>query len=353
MELIRPSNRMYGMSQMIRRESKSRSRRSCVMRRTSSVCYTANSPGPMIYYVEGNLFESPAQTLINTVNTVGVMGKGIAKQFKTIFPEMFQQYSDLCEKNQFKIGQLWLYKTPHKWILNFPTKMDWRQPSRPEYIEAGLKRFAETASSMGIHSAAFPALGCGNGELDWEGVIQPLMHRYLANLTIDIFIYPHKPSSDQPEHKKVREIKTWLLGEPQALPFTEVWRDIEAVLKSKHTFKTLAHEAPFTAEISGDPVGIRLQGKGIFFSYETLLNVWKQTRSYGFTARPLAPGGLEKDISYLAPILAELPYIRVVSMSETYKGLKANAAIGLQYIAPSQESSSNLDLFVNQAIRQQ
>ena len=91
----------------------------------------------MITYVQGNLFESPAQVLVNTVNTVGVMGKGIALQFKKIYPDMFKEYRDLCERKQFKIGSLHLYKTPHKWILNFATKREWRRPSQLQYIPRG------------------------------------------------------------------------------------------------------------------------------------------------------------------------------------------------------------------------
>ena len=93
----------------------------------------------MITYVVGDLFRSPARVLVNTVNTVGVMGKGIAKDFKFIYPEMFKQYQVLCEKNLFNIGQLWLYKTHHKWILNFPTKKHWRQPSQEKKMIKGTK----------------------------------------------------------------------------------------------------------------------------------------------------------------------------------------------------------------------
>src|SRR5688572_26562315 len=98
----------------------------------------------MLTFVRGNLFESPAKVLVNTVNTVGVMGKGIALSFKQIYPEMFQRYVQLCESGQLDIGKLWLYKTPHKWILNFPTKKNWRAPSRLEYLEAGLRKFVAT-----------------------------------------------------------------------------------------------------------------------------------------------------------------------------------------------------------------
>ena len=95
-------------------------------------------------YVRGNIFESPAETLVNTVNTVGVMGKGIAYEFKRLYPEMFREYRDLCERGSLQIGALYLYRTDHKSVLNFPTKKHWRSPSQPEYIEEGLKTFVRT-----------------------------------------------------------------------------------------------------------------------------------------------------------------------------------------------------------------
>lgn len=305
----------------------------------------------MIYYVKGDLFESPAQTLVNTVNTVGVMGKGIAKQFKAFFPDMFTQYRGLCERGEFRIGQLWLYKTAHKWILNFPTKTDWRQPSRVDYIESGLKKLVASAGELGIHSIAFPALGCGNGELSWDNIVRPMMEKYLSPLPIDVFIYPHRPSSEEPEHRRIDEIRKWLHSEPQALAFSEVWNDLGALIARKKTFHTLHKKASFAVEFCDAPPGIRIPDRNAFISRNTILNVWQQIRSYGFTARPLAPGGLDKDISYLQPILAELDYIRVVPLSQTYRGLTGNAAFGLQYVAPSRKDNSDLDLFVDQPVQ--
>src|SRR5688572_19031838 len=116
----------------------------------------------MITYVKGSIFASPARVLVNTVNTEGVMGKGIALRFKQVYPEMFTQYQQLCERGRITIGKLWLYKTSHKWILNFPTKRTWRQPSQIGFIEAGLSKFSQEFVDLKIHSIAFPALGCGN-----------------------------------------------------------------------------------------------------------------------------------------------------------------------------------------------
>lgn len=141
----------------------------------------------MITYVVSDLLKSPADVLVNTVNTVGVMGKGIANDFKKVYPEMFVRYQKLCERGQFNIGQLWIFKKKNKWVLNFPTKKHWRNPSKIEYIENGLEKFVKTYAEKGITSISFPMLGCGNGELNWETEVRPLMEKYLRNIPIDIY----------------------------------------------------------------------------------------------------------------------------------------------------------------------
>ena len=143
----------------------------------------------MITYVVDDLFTSPAKVLVNPVNTVGVMGKGIAYDFKRIYPEMFEKYQYFCEQGMFNVGQLWLYKTPRKWILNFPTKKHWIDKSKIVYIEAGLRKFADTYNEKGIDSISFPMLGCGHGGLDWEKEVQPLMEKYLQPLPINVYIH--------------------------------------------------------------------------------------------------------------------------------------------------------------------
>ena len=142
----------------------------------------------MLKYLKGDLLSSPAQVQVNTVNTVGVMGKGIALQFKNKYPEMFAEYKRICEKQQFDVGELYLWKSPEKWILMFPTKKHWRNPSRMEYIERGLQKFVDNYERLGIESIAFPKLGCGNGGLEWYAV-KPIMEKYLSPLPISIYIY--------------------------------------------------------------------------------------------------------------------------------------------------------------------
>lgn len=162
----------------------------------------------MLMYVDTNLFESPAQVLVNTVNTVGVMGKGIALQFKKLYPAMFKEYQHLCETGELTVGKLWIYKTNNKWVLNFPTKTDWRQKSKIEYIEQGLQKFVETYKERGIESIAFPQLGVGNGGLDWNHEVKPLMEKYLRKLPIDVYIHIYRQARNLPEFPNVKEIQS-------------------------------------------------------------------------------------------------------------------------------------------------
>jgi O-acetyl-ADP-ribose deacetylase (regulator of RNase III) len=145
-----------------------------------------------------DIFSSNAQTLVNTVNCLGVMGKGIALRFKTEYPEMFNRYQELCAQNLLAVGKLYLYKTRQRWILNFPTKTDWRYPSKEEYIEKGLEKFVSTYRSKGISSVAFPLLGASNGKLD-PVVSLGIMKKHLSKCDIPVYIYINiKPMDELP-----------------------------------------------------------------------------------------------------------------------------------------------------------
>lgn len=184
----------------------------------------------MIKYIKGDLFSSPAQVLVNTVNLDGVMGKGLALQFKKLYPDMFQQYQSFCENKILEIGKLWLYKTDKKWILNFPTKDHWRNPSKIEYIEKGLQKFVSTYKDKGITSIAFPKLGCGNGGLDWAEV-KPIMNNYLKNLPIDIYVYEDELVTGK-EFKNIKEMKAWLSKYPKDLSYSEFKHDIDSIART-------------------------------------------------------------------------------------------------------------------------
>jgi O-acetyl-ADP-ribose deacetylase (regulator of RNase III) len=143
----------------------------------------------MITYTTGDIFTSDMQVLVNPVNTVGVMSKGLAKQFKKRFPAMFTEYKIACDNGSLAIGKLHLIRTDDKWVMNFPTKAHWRAKSKIKYIETGLKQFVEIYEEEQIESIALPMLGCGFGGLDWDLQVKPVMEDYLSNLDIQIEIY--------------------------------------------------------------------------------------------------------------------------------------------------------------------
>lgn len=151
----------------------------------------------MIKVLVGDLFESECQALVNTVNTVGIMGKGIALEFKKRFPDMFRDYEKRCAEGKVKLGEPYLYKrlTP-PWILNFPTKQHWRSVSKLSDIVRGLKYLEEHYKEWGITSIAMPPLGCGYGQLEWK-IVGPTLYRYMKRFDISVELYA--PSGTPPE----------------------------------------------------------------------------------------------------------------------------------------------------------
>ncbi|MGE3872725.1 MAG: macro domain-containing protein [Parvibaculaceae bacterium] len=147
-----------------------------------------------ITFTEGNLLDAKAEALVNTVNTVGVMGKGIALMFKEAFPENFRAYVDACKKGKVQIGQVFATERRDwiggpRWIVNFPTKKDWRHPSKLEWIEEGLKDLRRFIVEYEIRSIALPPLGSGNGKLNWFDV-RPLIEEVLDSLPgVDVTVY--------------------------------------------------------------------------------------------------------------------------------------------------------------------
>jgi len=151
----------------------------------------------LMKFLKGDLFESNADALVNTVNTVGVMGKGVAFQFKKLFPHNYNIYKKRCESKDFQIGDLLLVEdenilTGKKLIINFPTKKHWRHPSKYEYIQIGLEKLKTVIIERNIKSIAIPPLGSGNGGLKWDRV-KEMMIKALDNLNTEIYIYePNK-----------------------------------------------------------------------------------------------------------------------------------------------------------------
>jgi O-acetyl-ADP-ribose deacetylase (regulator of RNase III) len=147
----------------------------------------------MLTFRQGNLLQAPVEALVNTVNTVGVMGKGIALMFKEAFPANFRAYEEACKRKEVRIGKMFVTENlalegPH-WLINFPSKKHWRQPSKLEWIVEGLQDLRRVIEEKKITSIALPPLGCGNGGLDWNEV-RPEIEKALRPLeSVDVVVF--------------------------------------------------------------------------------------------------------------------------------------------------------------------
>lgn len=168
---------------------------------------------PTIRALIGDIFASGMQTMVNTVNCVGIMGKGIAQIFKKEYPAMFQDYAERCERGEVRLGEPYHYKDlAGASIVNFPTKDHWRAATRLEDVESGLDHFVKRFRSWGITSVAFPPLGCGNGGLEWA-TVGPLMYSKLKGLGIPVELYA-------PYGTPANQLKEEFLGADQQMEFS-------------------------------------------------------------------------------------------------------------------------------------
>ncbi len=162
----------------------------------------------MIQFKTGDLLAEDAEALVNTVNCIGVMGRGIALQFKNAFPENFKAYAATCKREEVRPGRMFVFETGElsnpRYIINFPTKRHWREASRMEDIESGLCALVEELRQRKIRSIAIPPLGSGLGGLAWSQV-RPRMEAALRNLNdVQIVIYEPQgvPESGREAHKR-------------------------------------------------------------------------------------------------------------------------------------------------------
>ena len=222
----------------------------------------------------GDILQSKAQTLINTVNCVGIMGKGIAQEFKNRFPEMFDDYAERCERKEVKPGVPYLYKTllPPQ-IINFPTKDHWKSVSRIADIERGLQLLLSGYKEWGITSLAIPPLGCGNGQLEWSAV-GPLIYKYASQMDIPVELYaPYgtppreltteflSQTSRASHHKDARTVQSAI--NPAWVALVEILHRIEAQPYHWPTGRTIFQKLAYVATRQGLPTGFVYQ-KGSF-----------------------------------------------------------------------------------------
>jgi O-acetyl-ADP-ribose deacetylase (regulator of RNase III) len=165
----------------------------------------------MLRYTRGNLLEAPSEALVNTVNEIGVMGKGIALMFREAFPENAHEYETAAKAGNVRVGHVLATRNPAllgpRWIIHFPTKKHWRQPSRMEWVRAGLNDLVRVVHEKGIRSIAVPPLGCGNGGLEWSQVRSEIEAAAAHLPDVEFVVYePTQDYQNAPKRQGVEEL---------------------------------------------------------------------------------------------------------------------------------------------------
>lgn len=214
----------------------------------------------------GDLFGSQAQTLTNTVNTVGVMGKGIALEFKKRFPKMFEDYLRRCELGEVELGKPYLFKETmfEQWILNFPTKEGWRTRSSLPAIQKGLEYLRKHINEWGVTSLAVPPLGCGQGGLEWR-VVGRALYQGLTRLDIPVELYapygtPHRELQIQFLDAEIEEIEIPDSKMPAA--GVALATILERIVSQKHHYpigRTSMRQIAYFATRAGIPTGLEFE----------------------------------------------------------------------------------------------
>jgi len=200
----------------------------------------------MLHFTSGNMFELPVDIRVNTVNCVGVMGAGVALAFKTRHPAMFRAYKKACDAGEIRPGALHIWRTLTEWVINFPTKRHWRENSKYEDIEDGLKALRTYLDSLGrTVRVALPALGCGHGGLDWPRVSKRI-ECHLATTGAEVFVF--EPADSRHAGEIVSQLKKSEI-EPRsdmvAYPTTQIRMESIVSIGPSHTRPALMPPSSF------------------------------------------------------------------------------------------------------------
>jgi len=283
----------------------------------------------MIQNATGNLLEAEAEALVNTVNCVGFMGKGIALQFKQAWPENFDAYAKACKAGEVRPGRMFIWETGRminpKFIINFPTKRDWRGKSRIEDIKSGLRALIVDVRRLGIRTIAVPPLGCGNGGLDWRAV-RPLIEAAFTEVpSVEVFLY----SPDGAPEPRAMPVNT---KRPDMTParalFIKLMNQYGA-LNYRRTLLEIQKLGYFLQE-SGEPLRLRFEA-GLYGPYAVNLNKVLELmeghfiRGYGDSQKPdaeieLLPGAVEAADDFLVDYPESVS--RLSGVSELIQGFE-------------------------------
>ncbi|MDV3238348.1 MAG: macro domain-containing protein [Gammaproteobacteria bacterium] len=262
----------------------------------------------MIEHAQGNLLVADAEALVNTVNCVGYMGKGIALQFKQAFPANFKAYEKACRAHEVQPGRMFIFETGSmvnpRFIINFPTKRHWRGKSRIEDIESGLKALIADVKRLGIRSIALPPLGSGLGGLDWN-VVRPMIEQAFAELPeVRVFLYSPQgapAAKDMPVHT----------SRPKMTPARALFIKLMDQYSALHYRRTLLEiqKLAYFLQEAGEPLRLRFE-KGLYGPYAHNLNKVLETleghyiRGFGDSQKPdteieLLPHAVEEADAFL------------------------------------------------------
>ncbi len=234
----------------------------------------------MIKYTAGDILSDPADALVNTVNCVGVMGRGIALQFKRTWPKNFKAYAAACNKEEVQPGRMFVYETeqlsPPRFIINFPTKRHWRGKSRIEDIESGLVDLRRVIADLGIKSIAIPPLGSGLGGLDWSKV-RSRIEAALGDLDVEIRLYEPKGAPPAEDMRHVRKVPNMTPGRAALVALT---RQYLGGLLDPSVSLLEVHKLMYFMQEAGEPLRLKYK-KALYGPYaENLRHVLNEIEGH-------------------------------------------------------------------------
>lgn len=290
----------------------------------------------MITTIYGDLFASPARVLLNPVNTVGTMAAGLADEFRQIYPDMFAQYQAYCENDALSIGQVFLYRTAHKWILNVPIKKHYRASVRLDGVAQALQKIATVYADQGITSLSMPVPGVGDGVTHAE--VFPLLESYLGHLPLMVYVHlPADPRLPEQRHH-ITTVSRWLHGTPRDIPFETFVRGVGSLARRHPAMRTLLDERPFTLQFRQEDVpprrmSLRVTSDGqetFFLPISMLRDLWQYLILAGYAHPANLPSGMDAIGAELMTLVSRLSYVRPVLMTLR----DATPVVGAHYIPP-------------------
>jgi len=264
----------------------------------------------VIEYSRGDILEADAEALVNTVNCVGAMGRGVALQFKNAYPANFSAYAAACERGEVQPGRMLVFETgllAPRWIINFPTKRHWRGRSRLADIEAGMGALVREVRTRGITSIAIPPLGSGLGGLDWQAV-RPIIVTHMAELP-DVRTIVHEPGERPAEARTTRPARVPRMT-PGRAALVGLMRRYLAGLMDPSISLLEVHKLMYFLQVAGEPLKLRYV-KAAYGPYaENLRHVLREIEGHFITGYSpgdaptdqleFVPGAVDRATAFLA-----------------------------------------------------